>query len=324
MHIYYTNGSHLGCQTREKMETKKTEDIIVSIITLTYNHEPYIRECLDGILMQQTSFKFELLIHDDASTDNTANIIREYESKYPEIIKPIYQIENQYSKKVPIGATYLYPRAKGKYIALCEGDDYWTDPLKLQKQVDYLESHPDYVMCSHRFKQFFQDEQRFFPDWYSDVTTDVIYDLESLINGLWYHHPLSVVFRRSALYLDEYSRYPINTDAVLFFHLLKSGKGILFNQECAVYRIHQDGIWTMIGMNNQRKHEFLVRLGIYEVEQSQEAALNLKTQFKKTISRKWMLKEWHIIFKVFRIISIHFGFYSALRLFLKKLLLNKY
>ena len=129
----------LGCQTREKMRTKKTEDIIVSIITLTYNHEPYIRECLDGNLMQQTSFKFELLIHDDASTDNTANIIREYAAKYPNIIKPIYQTENQYSQKVPIGCTYLYPRAQGKYIALCEGDDYWTDPLKLQKQVDFLE-----------------------------------------------------------------------------------------------------------------------------------------------------------------------------------------
>lgn len=121
---------------------------LVSIVTLAYNHGKYIRQCLDGFVMQKTDFPFEVIIHDDASTDDTAEIIREYELKYPEIIKPIYQKENQYSKKVPIGATYLYPKAQGKYIAECEGDDWWTDPYKLQKQVDFLESHPDYLLCS--------------------------------------------------------------------------------------------------------------------------------------------------------------------------------
>ena len=96
---------------------------LVSVCTLAYNHEPYIRECLDGILMQKTNFAFELLIHDDASTDGTADIIREYETKYPDIIKPIYQTENQYRKRIRINSTYNFPRAKGKYIALCEGDD---------------------------------------------------------------------------------------------------------------------------------------------------------------------------------------------------------
>ena len=133
---------------------QKNEEILVSIITLAYNHESYIRECLDGILMQKTSFKFELLIHDDASTDNTANIIREYEAKHSDIIKPIYQTENQYSKRVPIGSTYLYPRAKGKYIALCEGDDYWTDPYKLQKQVDILENNPEIGLVYSQVEAF--------------------------------------------------------------------------------------------------------------------------------------------------------------------------
>jgi glycosyltransferase involved in cell wall biosynthesis len=122
------------------------KDILVSICCITYNHAPFICQCLDGFMMQKTDFPFEVLVHDDASTDGTVDIIREYESKYPDIIKPIYQAENQYSKKIGISVTYQYPRAKGKYIALCEGDDYWTDPLKLQRQVDFLEANEDFSL----------------------------------------------------------------------------------------------------------------------------------------------------------------------------------
>jgi glycosyltransferase involved in cell wall biosynthesis len=120
------------------------KDPLVSICCLTYNHEPYIRQCIEGFLIQKTTFPIEILIHDDASTDNTADIIREYEAKFPNIIKPIYQIENQYSKGVGVTRVFQFPRSKGKYIAMCEGDDYWIDPLKLQKQVDFLEQNPDY------------------------------------------------------------------------------------------------------------------------------------------------------------------------------------
>ena len=124
-------------------------DIKISIICNAYNHARYIRDTLDGFVMQKTDFKFEILIHDDASTDETADIIREYEAKYPDIIKPIYQKENQYSKDVWITDVFQLRRSKGKYIALCEGDDYWTDPDKLQKQYDALESHPDIDICVH-------------------------------------------------------------------------------------------------------------------------------------------------------------------------------
>jgi len=119
------------------------KEIIVSICCATYNHQKYIRDAIEGFLMQKTTFPFEILIHDDASTDGTADIIREYEAKYPDIIKPIYQRENQYSKGIKISQVYQFPRAQGKYIALCEGDDYWIDPHKLQKQVDYLERNPN-------------------------------------------------------------------------------------------------------------------------------------------------------------------------------------
>lgn len=121
-------------------------DVLVSIICDVYNHEPYLRLCLDGFIFQKTNFPFEVLIHDDASTDNSASIIIEYTKKYPDIFKPIIQKENQYSKKVGIWKTFQFPRVSGKYVAFCEGDDYWIDPLKLQKQVDYLETHPECVL----------------------------------------------------------------------------------------------------------------------------------------------------------------------------------
>ncbi|EIM06127.1 family 2 glycosyl transferase [Planococcus antarcticus DSM 14505] len=122
--------------------------IMVSIECTSYNHEDFIAEALDSMLMQRTNFTYEILIHDDASTDRTAKIIKSYEQKYPDIIKPIYQTENQYSKGVLVEEFNL-ERAKGKYLAVCEGDDYWTDPDKLQKQVDYMETHPQCSMCVH-------------------------------------------------------------------------------------------------------------------------------------------------------------------------------
>lgn len=120
---------------------------MVSICCLAYNQEAYIAQTLQSFIDQITDFPFEVLVHDDASTDKTADIIRQFEVKYPDIIKPIYQTENQHSKNVRISFTYQYPRATGKYIAMCEGDDYWIDPHKLQKQVDYMEAHPDCHLC---------------------------------------------------------------------------------------------------------------------------------------------------------------------------------
>lgn len=135
------------------MESK----IIVSIQCLVYNHEPYLRKCLDGFVMQKTNFKFEAIVHDDCSTDKSCAIIREYAEKYPDIIKPIYEKENQYSKH-DVSLNRIMDNASiGKYVAICEGDDYWIDPLKLQKQVDFLESHPDFDMVRTDSNVYYQD-----------------------------------------------------------------------------------------------------------------------------------------------------------------------
>lgn len=124
-------------------------DIVVSVFCTAYNHEKYIEQCLDSIVAQKTNFKFELLIHDDASTDKTAEIIQEYQKKYPEIVIPVFQEINQYSQNICISRTFLLPKARGKYIAICEGDDYWIDDSKLQVQVDLMEKHPEIDMCTN-------------------------------------------------------------------------------------------------------------------------------------------------------------------------------
>ena len=134
-------------------------EIMVSVCCIVYNHEKYLRKCLDGFIMQKCNFKYEVIIHDDASTDSSPEIIREYCEKYPDIFVPILQTENQYSKGVRIGCTYIYPKVRGKYVALCEGDDYWTDPNKLQKQFDALEQYPDCHICLHRVDFVSEDDK---------------------------------------------------------------------------------------------------------------------------------------------------------------------
>lgn len=132
------------------------EQIQVTILCITYNHGPYIRNTLEHFVNQRVNFSYEILIHDDASTDDTADIIREYAEKYPNMFVPILQTENQYSQAVPILAR-LYPKCRGKYVAICEGDDYWPDLDKLQKQFDFLESHPDYSGVAG-VTEFFDDD----------------------------------------------------------------------------------------------------------------------------------------------------------------------
>ncbi len=142
-------------------EQKWPEDTIplVSTSTNTYNQANYIRDCIEGILMQKTTFPVRVVIFDDASTDGTREIVKEYENKYPNLIAGFYPKKNTYKK--PERREAVKPRNKfrnvSKYIAFCEGDDYWIDPLKLQKQVDFMEANPDCSLCSHETKVIFMD-----------------------------------------------------------------------------------------------------------------------------------------------------------------------
>lgn len=228
---------------QEIMKNWKSNEIVVSINTLAYNHEKYIAQCIEGILMQKTNFAFELLIHDDASTDNTAGIIREYEKKYPNIIKPIYQSENQYSKKIKISITHQYPRAKGKYIALCEGDDYWIDENKLQMQVDFLEENPEYGMCFHGALEHFEDGS--VPDRVFSKLKTKRYTAREIISH-WIIPTASMVYRFDLIQDTAY--HSLIKDERIFYgdkplYIFLEGKSKIWciSNIMSVYRRHEGG-----------------------------------------------------------------------------------
>jgi len=244
---------------------------LVSICCLAYNHEPYIRECLDGFMMQQCDFKFEVLIHDDASTDGTADIIREYEAKFPEILKPIYQTENQYSKGLRnISARLNYPRARGKYIALCEGDDYWTDPLKLQKQVDFLEGNPEYILACHNYKILNYDGETYRDEYeYNFVKDkDLIEIDESIYLSHWLTKTLTVMFLNDSKILAEFNSIENKRDLSLFYVFIKNGKGIFQNFYGAIYRKQKKGVYSSQTRYETKIQDILILEELYQLHNS--------------------------------------------------------
>lgn len=231
---------------------KVHEPPLLSICCITYNHELYISEALDSFLMQETDFPIEILIHDDASTDSTAAIIKEYEKKYSKIIKPIYQVENQYSKGGRINAQFNFPRAIGKYIALCEGDDYWVGSNKLQVQVRFLELNPEYVITYH-------DSQAFDEGGCFDMNTGAaLKDLDSI--ELQKCSPLSTL---TTCFRNVVNPFPFEIgmaklgDLFIWSIIGKYGKGKFLKEiEPAMYRVHDGGIFSM--QNKKKKKEMLL------------------------------------------------------------------
>lgn len=230
---------------------------IVSISCITYNHEKYIRDAIEGFLMQKTTFPVEILIHDDASTDKTASIVREYELKYPQLIKPIYQTVNQYSKKDGSIGRIQRGRARGKYYATCEGDDYWTDPYKLQKQVDFLEENPDFSMCFHNAMLLYEDDKSKNRP-FTELEEREYSPIE--IFSKWTIPTASVVFRVSMYQKVSHPDFMYG-DIVLFLNLATKGKLRAINEVMSVYRIHSAGITNSLRNNTlEYKEKYLKHL----------------------------------------------------------------
>lgn len=226
--------------------------ILVSVYCLTYNHEKYVRSALDGFVNQKTDFEYEVFVHDDASTDMTASIILEYAEKYPNIIKPIIQKENQYSKGVNIIDKYILPLMSGKYVAICEGDDYWCDERKLQKQVDFLENHPNYVACTHN--SFVHDQMSGKKGLYPKIFYNCSMSMKRIIKWKKVFQTSSVMYRRNIKGGAPVYMRVINgiRDFNLALWLRLNGKIHYMAVPMSVYRRNVEGSWTIRNKNQNK------------------------------------------------------------------------
>ena len=208
----------------------------VSIVSITYNQEKYIRETLEGFVAQRTDFDFEIVVADDCSTDNTPVIIKEYVKNYPNIFRPILRKKNIGAQQNFIGALKA---AKGKYIALCEGDDYWTDPNKLQLQADFLDDHTEFALCFHKVRIVFENNKKegyIFPD----LITNSNFTFEQLLKEN-YIQTNSVLYRA-----QKYVNIPNNIlplDWYMHIYHAQFGKIGFIDRVMSVYRKHPEGLW---------------------------------------------------------------------------------
>lgn len=253
----------------------KSNDPIVSIICHAYNHEEFIKNAIEGFLIQETDFLYEIIIHDDASTDSTKQIIESYVNKFPDKFVPIYQTENQFSKKKSISANFTYPKAKGKYISLCEGDDFWTDKYKLQKQVDFLEKNPDYVVTWTNYVSKHNDKyiETGFDERFPKIhTIDLNNVFETYITST-----LTTVFRRDAIDYLKILDMKYAKDNTIYSLILSNGKGAFLNFKSAIHIWHEGGIYSL-------KSDFFKRYSSYlNVKEIYETILPARTPHIKNI-----------------------------------------
>lgn len=221
------------------------ETVKVSVVCTVYNHGKFLRDAMEGFVSQKTDFRYEVIVHDDASTDDSREIIREYEEKYPDIIRPIYQEENQYSKGLIIESEFIIPHIRGEYVAICEGDDYWTDENKLQKQVDFLQAHPDFslVACSSKTLNCItgEYENRFVTDEDREISLEELVTEE---NGRIFQ--TASVLMKNEVYTkrrDWQDLFPYG-DRPLWMRAALDGRVYMLKDIMTVYRFATAGSWT--------------------------------------------------------------------------------
>lgn len=264
------------------------EELRVSVLVITYNHEKYIRHALDSVLMQKTSFRMEVIVHDDASTDDTPKILKEYEKKYPNRLSIIYQEENQYSKGTSITREILIPKAKGKYIAFLEGDDYWTDEYKLAKQVRILDEHPELSGCVHNV--IVVDENEI--PWNSGqglfrVKEDTIQDFRYLDNVSQFSHFAAVMMRRelfTSMDKDSYhvfSHLQANGDMLFAAIMAANGKIYHMCDDMACYRCVTQGTGSWTSRNRNKNISLVTYKMLMEIRHFIKDTYGIEINYNK-------------------------------------------
>lgn len=269
-----------------------SETPLVSICCATYNHEPYISDAIKGFLMQETDFPFEILIRDDCSTDRTAEIVKQYADQYPQLIKPVYEKENTYSKGVK-PMPQLYKRAKGKYIALCEGDDYWTDKNKLQIQSDVLENNKELDLSFHKAMKVDMGNQEHLEigDY---LDNNGIISIEKVILKSKGQIPTaSTVFNKKVVehIVAFQSQRPWLTAGDIYVHFFGSKRGgaYFINKTMSVYRHRSEGSWTSMYQDDYKKRIIHADSRIKSYEELDTIEMNRFTPVFKQANKKRVL-----------------------------------
>jgi glycosyltransferase involved in cell wall biosynthesis len=233
-----------------------TGDVLVSVSCITYNHRAFIADALEGVCSQRSDFAFEVIVHDDASTDGTAEIVRQYAARYPRIVRPVLQTENQWSRGVNPVTTFIWPRIRGVFVALCDGDDCWTDPLKLAKQVDFLQRNPSFGGCFHPVVVKHEDGSHPDVEWpdaaaLPDLFAGRALQLDDLLETNVIHAP-SVLYRwrfREEPYQGDLTRLLMPFDWFLNLQHAATGPIGMLTDTMAIYRRHPGGAWWEAGRN---------------------------------------------------------------------------
>lgn len=264
--------------------------IKVSIICNTFNHIDYIEDAIKGFVSQITSFNYEVLIHDDASTDGTQEIIKKYEKIFPDIIKPIYQTQNQYSKGVLITKEIQLPRAQGKYIALCEGDDFWTSQYKLQKQFEILEIHQELDACTHMSSVIDARNNKVI-EITQPLTEDGIIPVETFINahGNRIVETASLFVRKRVYEENPPFLQTLYMDTTLRILGALRGGMYYINENMSSYRWLAKGSWT----SHQSKDSWLV-LRKKMIRMLLQLDIDTKGKYHNSISNEIIEHEFEI------------------------------
>ena len=262
----------------------KAKETQVSVVAITYNHIKFIEKALDSFLMQETNFPFEIIVHDDASTDGTSDIVRNYQKKYPDIIKPIIQTENQYSKHRGIALKDVFDNIKTKYIALCECDDNWTDETKLQKQFDFMEENPEYSVCYHN-AIVVDENENFIKNYRGKKEKDLTQ--EELIKVKHLFHTSTFFFRNIITPLPIEYVYLFGGASFIFSLIGNYGKGKYYtNIKPSIRRKHKNGITNT---NNDRRiadyslDKLLIYQYYYRIGEKDIASYYLNLAFRTLI-----------------------------------------
>lgn len=225
-------------------------ETMVSICCITYNQEKYIAEALEGFLMQKTDFNYEIIIGDDCSTDGTGNIIKDYCERYPGKIQLLTKDANEGALK---NILRTLNKATGKYIAMCDGDDYWTDPKKIQMQVDFMENHPDSLICCHYSRVIDENGDLVYQN---NAPVRMEFTYEDVLIGRKDETRVCTMMMRNSYHLKHissqdwfYQVYSADTFFKLYVLEHQKGKIYVLPEIMAVYRLHREGVWSMIDSN---------------------------------------------------------------------------